>query len=428
MDENTNAIGSADFDLLRYLSDYTDAGYAHCMKKYPDREWMFKIQKAAWNPPYHATKEGKRLVFMGASVPPELCYAFDAVPLLTDAIATRLASDPDVINRYLDIGSEVVPPHVCGIDRTILGMVFSGDLRIKPDAYIYGTIPCDSARAAYPVVADKFKSDGVPTMAIDAPYRKDQYGIKYIADQMREMVTFLEGVYDEKIDRNKLAAVIYRSNEATRLLMAIAELRKLKPSYAMSRLLVLNELYMSMLGSQEIIDFLRSEYDYIVNNIENHITAVPEEKHRFTWIQDMVWSNVGTLDWMEKTYGAVCAMDVLGYNQNIIIDDPWDEEQIYTGLALRQLNVPMMHASSGPALPYIDLTEQIIKEYDIDVSMFVGHVGCKHTWACKKMVEDAIESRLGITTFTLDLDALDGRYKSTEEIRSQISEYMDSLT
>lgn len=427
MAENTNMPGSENFDLLQYLSDYTDAGHAHCMKKYPEREWMFNIQKAAWNPPYQATQEGKRLVFMGAAVPPELIYAFDAVPLLTDAIATRLASDPDVINRYLDIGAEVVPAHVCGIDRTILGMVFSGDLRIKPSAYIYGTIPCDSARAAYPVVADKFKGEGVPTMAIDAPYRKDEFGIKYIADQMKEMVTFLEEVFGEKLDKNKLAAVIYRSNEATRLLMAISELRKIKPSYAMSRLLVLNELYMSLLGSQALIDFLRAQYDHIVSNIENKITAVPEERYRFTWLQDMVWSNVGTLDWMEKKYGAVCAMDVLGYNQNILVEDPWDEEEIYTVLAKRQLNVPMMHASSGPALPYIDLAEDIIRDYDIDVSMFVGHVGCKHTWACKKMVEDEIEDRLGIPTFTLDLDAVDGRYKSTEEIREQISEYMDSL-
>ncbi len=429
MAENTNAPvpGSGNFDVLKYLSDYTDAGYAHCMKKYPEREWMFLIQKAAWNNPYLAAKEGKRLLFLGAAVPPEIAFAFGATPWLTDAVATRLASDPDVINKYIDLGSEVVPSYVCAVDRSILGLFFSGDVKAKPDAYIYGSIPCDSARAAYPVVADKLRSQGVPTMVLDTPFRTDEFGLKYIADQIRDMVAFLEDIYGEKLDRNKLASVIYRSNEATRSLMAIAELRKLKPSYAMSRLLVLNELYMNMLGSQALVDFLHAEYNYIINNIEHKRTVVPEEKYRYTWVQDMLWSSVGTMDWMEQKYGAVCAMDVLGFNSNVIIEDPWDDEQVFMGLAARQLNIPMMHASSGPARPYVDMAEKIIKDYDIDVSMFVGHVGCKHTWACKKMVEDAIETRLGIPTFTLDIDAFDGRYKSTEEIQMQLAEYMDSL-
>ena len=75
--------GDPDFDILKYLSDYTDSAYAHCMRKYPDREWMFKIQKFAWNTPYHESlKENNRLIFMGSAVPPALIYAFDAVPLM----------------------------------------------------------------------------------------------------------------------------------------------------------------------------------------------------------------------------------------------------------------------------------------------------------------------------------------------------------
>ena len=420
--------GEPGFDLLKCLSDLADGGYAHCMKKYPERAWMFKVQQAAWKPPYEATRDGKRLVFIGAAVPPELIMAFDAVPVLADAIATRIASQPEIINPYLDIAAELVPSYVCAIDKCIIGLLYSGNLVINPDAYIYGTIPCDSARAAYPLAADKFKSMGVPCLPIDAPYRRDDVGIRYIADQMKDIIHFLEDVYGEKLDPNKLAAVMERSNEATRELMALAEMRKWNPSYAPGRLLVLNELYMSMKGGQPIVDFLRAEHDAILQSVEAHRPVVPGgEKHRFTWLQDMVWSNVGILDWMEKKYGAVCAMDVLGFNQNFICENVWDIDEVCWTLAKRQLNVPMMHASSGPARPYVELAKQIVEDYDIDVSMFVGHVGCKHTWACAKMVEDYIEEELGIPSLTLDLDACDNRYKSTEEIKAQIAEYMDAL-
>lgn len=422
--------GDPEFNILQYLSDYTDSAYEHCMNKYPEREWMFKIQKFAWNAPYHESlKEDGRLVFMGSAVPPELIYAFNAVPLIADSVGIRLASDPHVINYYLDKGAEIVPSHICGIDRTVLGMVFSGDLKIKPAAYVYGTIPCDSARAAYPVVADKFRSMGVPTLSVDVPYRKDEKGTAYIAKQLTNMIEFMEEeVFHEKIDRYRLAAVMYRSNEATRLLEEVANLRKLKPSYAMSRLLVLNSLYMSVLGSQPIIEFLRAEYDYIIDNIEHNRTVVPGgEKYRYTWLQNMPWSTMSLVDWLEREYGAVQTMDALGFNWNIICEDPLDYDCVIDTLARRQLAVPMMHANSGPAQPYIDLGKGIIKEYDCDVSMFIGHVGCKHTWAAKKMLEDSIQAEMGIPTLTVDLDSLDGRYKDAAEVQAQIKEYMDSL-
>jgi benzoyl-CoA reductase/2-hydroxyglutaryl-CoA dehydratase subunit BcrC/BadD/HgdB len=415
-----------DFDLLKYLSDYTDAGHAHCMAKYPEREWMFNIQKAAWNGIYQAKDQGKKLIMCGAAVPPELIWAFDGVPLLLDAVATRIASDPEVINRYLDISAQHIPTTVCGIETSALGIILSGDLKVKPDAYIYGTIPCDSSRVVYPKVAEMLEAQGVPTFAVDTPYRTDEYGYKYIADQLWDLTVFLEGVLETKLDWKKMAATIMRANEATELLQKNGNLRKLKPCPGMSRLLVLNELYQSMVGSQAMVDFLRAEFDFVLSNVEHGRTAVKEEKHRYTWLQDMVWSNVGLLDWLEREYGAVLVMDVLGYESSVIIDDPWDKEQVYMGMAERQLATPMLHASSGPATPYIDVAERIINEYGIDMTMFVGHVGCKHTWACAKMVKDGIESRFGIPSLTLDLDALDGRYKTTEEIKVTISEYIES--
>jgi len=427
MKKGEKVVFDENFDIFKYLSDYTDSAYNHCMTKYPEREWMFAVQKFAWNPIYQAKDTGQKLVVCGACAPPELVFALDAFPVVFDAVSTRLASNPDVVNHYIDLGTEHLPSTVCGIDRVIYGMMVSGDVKLVPDAYVYGTLPCDSSRIVYPKTAEMLEAQGVPTMCLDVPYRKDEFGVKYLADQLEILIEFLEDALSTKLDWNKMAVTIMRANEATDLLQKNAALRKLKPCPTFSRLLVLNEFYLSLIGSKELVDYFRAQLDFVHDLIVMGIAQMKPENYRVTWLQDMLWSNVGILDWMEREYGAVVVMDVLGYEQSLIIDDPWDRESVLMGLARRQLMTPMLHASSGPAAPYIELAQKIIEEYDINMSMFIGHVGCKHTWACAKIVKDAIEDKFGIPTLTLDLDAIDGRYKSDEEIKATISEYIESM-
>ena len=67
-------------------------------------------------------------------------------------------------------------------------------------------------------------------------------------------------------------------------------------------------------------------------------------------------------------------------------------------LAKKAQHVPMIHGASGPAEHFVDLVENIMEEYSVDVSMFIGHVGCKHTFAASKMVTDMIQDKFGIPT------------------------------
>ncbi len=411
-------------ELLKYLSERADSVMGYAGKKYPDKAWMFKVQQTYWNDIFEAHQKGKKLVLLGACVPPEIIYAFDAVPLVMDAIATRLAGDPELIQKYIDIAEKNIPATVCGIDKADLGVILSGDFEIKPDAFLYSTVPCDSSRTVYPMIDRHL---GVPSMCLDVPYRKDEFGFQYLADQMRDVVAFLEKTFETKLDWKKLEKVIELSNEATRLLSKIGELRRIVPCPLPGRLLVLNELYSSMIGSQAMVDYLQAQYDVGKAIADKGFGCVKEEKYRVTWLQNMVWSNVGIMDWLEKEYGAVVIMDGMGYDRGVIIDNVHDENEVYLGLAKRALATPMIHASSGPAQPWIDLASEFIDIYKINMSMFIGHVGCKHTWAAGKLVKDAIQDKFGIPSLTLDLDAIDGRYKTTEEIKATISEYIDTI-
>ena len=91
------------------------------------------------------------------------------------------------------------------------------------------------------------------------------------------------------------------------------------------------------------------------------------------------------------------------------------------------MNLPMIHGATGPVDYYCDRISYLMDNFNINTSVFLGHVGCKHTWASGKIVTDYIQEKFGIPTLYVDVDAIDPRYKSNDELRAQIGEYMESV-
>jgi hypothetical protein len=120
-------------------------------------------------------------------------------------------------------------------------------------------------------------------------------------------------------------------------------------------------------------------------------------------------------------------MDGFGFQTAPLFNGEKDHDALKIALAKKSMAVPMIQGASGPAENYVQMIDTLMEDYDIDVSMFVGHVECKHTWAAAKIVTDMIEDKYGLSTLSMDIDAVDGRYKSTEEIRATISEYMETI-
>jgi hypothetical protein len=155
--------------------------------------------------------------------------------------------------------------------------------------------------------------------------------------------------------------------------------------------------------------------------------ACPDEKYRVAMLQNMIWGHAKIMDWMEKTYNAVAVMDAFGFQGDIYYEHLDDRRDCLKTMGRKMQNNPMIHGASGPSRYHLELVEKIFEEYDPNVSMFLGHVGCKHTWASSKIITDMIQDKYGLPTLFVDLDAIDGRYKSGDEIKDQISEYFETV-
>lgn len=411
-------------NLISDTCDQVDSIINYISKKRPEQLWMFEVQKAYWHELRDAHKNGKKVIFFGGPAPVELIYAFDAVPFFLDMMPTRIASNTDLTAVYVDEAEKHVPASVCGLDKVELGVALRGDYGVTPDAFVYCTVPCDSARVCHPAI-DKILN--VPSFRLDIPFRRDDRGYQYLGKQYEDFITFMEEVTGKKMDWDKFAEVAEISDESNKLMYEIAKLRMLKPCPLPGRLLVLNEMMLSMSGHPAMLKYMQAQYDIGKAIADKGQGAIKEEKYRVSWLQNIVWANAGLLDWMEKEYGAILVMDGFGYQKGVLFDDIHNHESSLVVMAKKAMSSPMIHGASGPAEHFIGLVDNIMADYDVDVSMFIGHVGCKHTFAAAKLVTDMVQEKFGLPTLMVELDSIDLRYKSIDEVKASIAEYMESV-
>lgn len=422
-------IETGKIDLLKQLSDQSDAIIKHSDAKNPEKTWMYRVTQGFWNEVYQARETGKPIILCSPNVPQEMIYALGAVPLPVDSLPTRLASSERAF-RYIDISEQYVPSTVCSINKVNFGTVFSGDLGFVPAAMVYCSLPCDSSRSTYPAMADYLnRTYGVPVFVVDTPYRKDETGYKYISGNLKRAYQFLLDVLHKEHDPDILAHYLKNSNRVEELMCLIGDMRKAVPCPQGGRLLTLNGMVTCCMGSQYMLDYVEKQYVETkkLYDAKKSVLKSGVERYRVLWMQNMMWNYGSIMDWMEREFNACSVLNGFPFLGREQIEDVYDDEQIWMGLAKRCMGSPMVHSVCGPGEAYTKGIEHIMQDFTIDVGIFAGHVGCKHAWASGRMVTDIVEKKYGAPVLTYDLDSGDTRYKSEQEVKDTIYDFFDTL-
>lgn len=423
-----DAVLRGEMSIVDFCCEKVNGQIERMKERNPDLLWTLEIQRAMWEMFRDARKNGKKVVWFGGPVPVDIIVAFDCCPVYLDTVPIRLSPNPVLAARFIDAAEKYVPNSMCGIDKVELGMTLLNQFGPEPDAFVYSSVPCDSSRIAYPNM-DKILTDkGVPCFAFDTPFRRDERGIQYLVDQTKRFITWMEEFTGTKFDMEKYNEVCKKTNRTFEFQGKCADLRKHKPCPLPGRMLVLNGTSNAMSGFDAMGDLLEKEYEMGQMLIEWGMGPCPNgEKHRVALLQNMLWSSAGTMDWLEREYDTIAVMDAFGFQHGDIYQKIGDLEDCLKVMAHKMQNNPMIHGASGPSENFIYLVDKIFSEYEPDVSMFIGHIGCKHTWASAKMVTDMIQEKYGIPSLYLDVDGIDGRYKSLDEIKASVGDYMDTV-
>ncbi len=420
-----DAVMAGEMSVFDFCCEKVEGQMERMKERNPDLLWTLQIQYDMWHQVRDAHKNGKKLVFFGGPVPVDIIVAFDCVPVYMDTIPIRLSPNPVLTGKFIDAAEKYVPATTCGLCKTYLGTLIEDQYGVKADAFVYSTVPCDSSRVVYPNMERMMK---VPTFAFDFPFRRDERGSEYMVNQIERFVDFMEEFTGHKLDWDKMKEAMTNSNRTFELQGKCCELRMHKPCPLPGRMLVLNGTSNAMACYPEMGNLLEKELEVGQMMIDFGMgPCVNGEKHRAALLQNMPWSSSGIMDWMESEYDTVSVMDAFGFQHGDLYVDLNNRHDCFATMGRKMQNNPMIHGAAGPTENYIYLVDKIFRDYEPDVSIFLGHIGCKHTWAVAKIITDMIQERFGIPSLYLDIDGIDGRYKSLDEIKGSLGQYFDTV-
>ena len=424
-DLNMPKVLSGEMSTLDYIASTAEGKQAHAVEKNPDMLWVYDIQVAQWAQIRDAHKNGKKVIAFGGPVPVDLMYAFDCQPYYLDQLPLSTAPNVDMTAKFVDLCEAHTNQSMCSIDKVEMGALLADQVGVKPDAFVYSTVPCDSSRIAYPVME---KIWNVPTFNVDLPFRRDRRGEDYLIAQTKEFITFMEELTGTKLDWEKFKESMKVANHTNELIEKCADLRKHTPCPLPGTLLVTNACMSGQAADPAMATFLEKEVETGEMMLDLGMGACMNgEKYRMLFLQNMLWTSLKSYGYLEREYGAICIMDVLGHFKGDFYEHMDDKEDCFRIMSHKMMNLPMIHGAAGPVEYYESRISYLMDNFNINTSVFLGHVGCKHTWASTKILSDFIQAKYGIPTLLLDVDCIDGRYKGAEEVQNAIAEYLENV-
>ena len=377
-----------------------------------------------WETVRDAHKNGKKLIVTNGPVPAEILYALDCVPLSLDLIPTRLSQDEVLTTKLINDAETRANCALCSLHKTNLGALLSKNLGVTPDAYVTVPIPCDSDRTACTETARYIEA---PSFNFDIPLRRDERGIRYIEMQFDRFVGFIEDLSGKKLDWDKVKYRMGLYNLSAQLLKRCAEFRTNRPCPMSSRMTVWNELMNAFGPTEEMGRLIESEIEICKKRIASGESPCPNgEEHRMLLMHNLWRQGIDITDWLEKEYSSVTVADGYCFDERELFD--LDNKTTCINLMCRRmLSGSMAHGAGVSGEELLKSIEKLISSYAPDVFIFLGNRGCRHVWAATKQVSDVIQERYRASMLMLDIDNIDFRYKSEKEIRTLISEYMDTV-
>ena len=253
---------------------------------------------------------------------------------------------------------------------------------------------------------------------IHIPQRTDQRGVDYLADQLRQMVAFVEHQTGEPLDPARLGRSMELTNQARELLVEVYRLLQARPGPARRRDLFNFGLVIALLlGSQTAVEIARTYRDELAVRVEQGVAGVPGERVRLLWLQNRIQFRSPVEQLFEQA-GAAVVVDEL----NSITWDPIDPARPYEGLARRMLSLPLC----GPVERRIQLLQRLARDHAVDGAVNPCHWGCRQGTGARGLIEHGLR-QVDVPVLNLEVDCVDPRNFAPGQLATRIEAFVELL-
>ena len=341
-------------------------------------------------------------------MPCELLHAMGIHPMFAEALASYV--NGAIAERgFIDYAeSRGIGETYCSYHKVLMGGILS-DAVPKPRCVVNTSLLCDANNLTFRMAAEHYE---IPQQYIDVPYDRTGDSILYVADQLRELSLFLQDLYGQKLEAEKLKEVVATSH---RTMEKLAHSQKLKADRFLQNDLTseLYEVFAShvLMGTPQIERYA----DLLIQDLQK---SGPTKGVRLLWMHTIPYYQTALrelLNFNPRCQVIACDMNYNGYME-------MDPERPFESMARRLV----LDAFNGSAENRIRCTEKLCRELRIDGVVYFCHWGCKQTMGAAQITKQALEAT-GYPVLVLDGDACDRGNTSNGQMTTRMEAFIEML-
>lgn len=305
--------------------------------------------------------------------------------------------------------SQGLPDTFCSYHRIFIGAAEKG-LMPKPRFILNTTLACDANMLTFRRLAEYFQ---VPQFVVDVPYETDEQSVDYVADQLREMVRFMERETGQHLKEETLQAAVARSQRSMEQFDRYMTLRA-------DRLLI-GELTGEMFSAFALHTLLGTPEteSYTRRCIQEAEKAPPAEGVRLVWMHTTpFWVQPlrQVTDYNRQVQVVACDICFEGLLKGPMDDDP------YRAMAQRVV----YSAFNGPVERRIQRGIDAARQVKADGAVWFCHWGCKHTLGGAQLAKRRFEEA-GLHCLVLDGDGCDRSHGGEGQMATRMEAFVEML-
>jgi benzoyl-CoA reductase/2-hydroxyglutaryl-CoA dehydratase subunit BcrC/BadD/HgdB len=259
-----------------------------------------------------------------------------------------------------------------------------------------------------------------------------EHSVRYMAEELRGLIAFLEEQTGTKMDYDRLMAIIRQVEETRRWWRDAYELRKAVPTPMTTQdHFVLFVPHHMMLTDSFTLEFYKGLYEELKERVDNGIGAIDDEKFRLLWGVGLPpWHTMSIMDYFTG-FGAVFAAETA-----YMIPDPFevpavvkDPVELIAQRAFERNTILQrggQEAGGVPPLPYAHLER--IRDYKIDAVVMHITRSCRASTMGQIHVRNVIRDYYpGMPVMFMESDIIDLDTYSEEETHNRIDAFMEMV-
>jgi benzoyl-CoA reductase/2-hydroxyglutaryl-CoA dehydratase subunit BcrC/BadD/HgdB len=370
-------------------------------------------------------RKADRLVWHEYMVPPEILFAMDLMPFMTEMFGMILATvDNPKVARYVDEAENSgIPVDTCMMPRHTLGMLLAGELP-PPLAIVSSNSPCDGGMSAYSYIE---RHADVPIFRLDVPHRfREEKAIDYYLGELDKMIAFLEENTPGRMDWDRLLEICEERNRAMEYELELWDLMKHRPAPLGSDVISFSHMvFFTLTPGQPIATKAYEDLLRYANSSVKDGGALEQERFRILLWNPPIFMFPDLFSWAEREYGANMVMDMFTFNRHPLIDTS-SRQSMLRDLATIFIEGPMARHTLGPVDYFFDDLFFAYEHFAADAVWMTAHIGCKNTQALLGMLREKCRDR-GIPLLIIDVDSGDQRVVSVDGVKEQVTRFMETV-